>query len=78
MSLEFPIPMALSPLAEYAWVSSKGRLLSLFSQGKTMTPVFDILRPEGWPRGSCLQGAGEKGRAGAWKFEPGGACTVSA
>ena len=43
-----------------------------------MMPVFDIFRPEGWPRGSCLQGAGEKGRAGAWKFEPGGACTVSA
>lgn len=23
-----------------------------------MMPEFDILRPAGWPRGSCLQGAG--------------------
>lgn len=23
-----------------------------------MMPEFDILRPAGWPRGSCLRGAG--------------------
>ena len=42
-----------------------------------MMPEFDILRPAGWPRGSCLQGWVGVGRTAVWKCEPGGTCAVS-
>ena len=39
-------------------LESNSRICMGLCQRKTMMPEFDILRPVGWPRGSCLQGAG--------------------